>query len=289
MARSRRTRRAVLGVGGGILLTALLVAYRTVESSSGDYYPDWAPDGGSVAFERINLLSRQVWIASENGGIQEQVTTDGSNGTPAWSPAGDQIAFESKRDGNREIYLVDLGSGDETNLTAHESDDWGPPAWSPDGRKLVFASDRDGTVDLYVMDVATRGVEVLVASDSSDWYPSWSPDGQWISFESRRSGDQEIYVVPSSGGPVRRVTSRIGPDHDATWTSKGGLIFDSWGRPDGGLFERGSLDVEERSLVSGALSGTRSRGGVLAFVKKVDGHYRIHLRDADGTVILPRK
>jgi Tol biopolymer transport system component len=50
--------------------------------------------------------------------------------SPAWSPDGTLIAFSTNRDGNWEIYALNVETGEITNITKNDWEDWFP-AWQP--------------------------------------------------------------------------------------------------------------------------------------------------------------
>ena len=52
-----------------------------------------------------------------------------------------------------------------------------------------------------------RPVTDTVREPAQDQDPSFSPDGRWIAFTARRPGGRGIFLLPSSGGPLRRLTT----------------------------------------------------------------------------------
>jgi Tol biopolymer transport system component len=74
------------------------------------------------------------------------------------SPDNRHIVYDrpvKEHESLRDIFLLTTdGSGEETRLTEHPANDYGP-VWSPDGKSIVFVSNRtpDGTVGLWLMQI----------------------------------------------------------------------------------------------------------------------------------------
>ncbi len=100
------------------------------------------------------------------------------------------------------------------SATAHDSTrlTFGPglqtgATWSPDGRRIAFAWDRNGNFDIFTQSVDGGEPTPVTSTQSNDTQPAWSPDGRRLVFRSEEGGGG-LYTVDSSGGPVRRITSR---------------------------------------------------------------------------------
>ena len=114
-------------------------------------YPDWSPDGTSIAASMnpnctpdvINCFY-DIYVMDADGSHREQLTnTDTSEWVPVWSPDGQQILFESNLDGDSEIYIMNRDGSQQVQLTRNSGYD-GTPRWSPDGLTIAFDTDRDG-------------------------------------------------------------------------------------------------------------------------------------------------
>ncbi len=128
------------------------------------------------------------------------------------------MAFSAKKDGNFHIYLLDTGSGEETQLTYGQQQDY-EPAWSADGENIAFVRAEAGQRNLYVLDLASGNEQCLLTGQI--WNPAWAPDGKTIVFGSGPKGIRKIYTVDASGGSPRLLVN-AGGDLDTPAFSPGG-------------------------------------------------------------------
>lgn len=162
-----------------------------------DFDPVWSPQGDTILFTSWRSGSLQIYRMNEDGTEQQALTTSiGGNSDPVWSTDGKKIVFVSWRDSdnpeecrdsecNFEIYTMDADGSNQTRITDHPSEDWGP-VWSPDGKKIAFQSLRDEPTDpfvcdencnseIYVMNMDGSNIIRLTNNDTPDWGPSWRP------------------------------------------------------------------------------------------------------------------
>jgi len=108
-----------------------------------------SPDGKWIAYNartyslESNTFVSNIFVASMDGKINRQVTTDKKNMSPVWAPDGKSIAFVSNRDGSFQIYTITPEGGEPkkvTNLSTEISYGNGI-VWSSDGKLIAFTSD----------------------------------------------------------------------------------------------------------------------------------------------------
>lgn len=88
-----------------------------------------------------NEATSQLWLLSNDGKVQRQLTRGKKDGDPQWSPDGKQIAFVSKRgdDDTGQLYLIAADGGEAQRVTDLATG-VGALRWFPDSRRLAFVS-----------------------------------------------------------------------------------------------------------------------------------------------------
>ncbi|MBD3335310.1 MAG: hypothetical protein GF355_07310 [Candidatus Eisenbacteria bacterium] len=118
----------------------------------GNWYPDWSPDGNSMAIMSTRDFQWGIWVVPLDGG--EWLELAGGPGLtqntrPSWSPAGDHIVYSSNRLDTYDIWIVDAGGGEADPLIVKPARNTSP-AWSPDGSRIAFVSDQSGTSEIWL-------------------------------------------------------------------------------------------------------------------------------------------
>jgi TolB protein len=189
-------------------------------------HPSFAPDNISLVFVSDITGNDDLWIITEDGNNQRQLTTNpGIDKDPAWSPTGDVILYASDQ-ANR-IVVTETGSKPDPGLTeifsitpdgatilqltdaAGSSFD---PTWSPTGETIAFVSDRNGDGDIFTTR-ANGDLPLLLTVDDNqaeDRNPIFTPDGKSVLFLSNRGGDTfQVYTVDIKTLVVTRLTDNI--------------------------------------------------------------------------------
>jgi Tol biopolymer transport system component/predicted Ser/Thr protein kinase len=118
-------------------------------------HPALSPDNKWVAFYRIILGQRDIWIVPSSGGESMQFTNHPAVDVhPAWSPDGLQLAFASNRAGGYDIWVAPvkngMRSGPERQITTGQvSADM--PAWSPDGKSIAFRGESENRSEAWLI------------------------------------------------------------------------------------------------------------------------------------------
>jgi Tol biopolymer transport system component len=214
-------------------------------TSSNPHHPDWAPDGGRLAYTTDEADgTSDIWIADRAGANQRRlvdcqppcVYAD----DPAWSPDGTKIAYwtndDDRSSSSQVIRIADVATG-AIALEIGAADLEGPvgPRWSPDGRRLVveigrYAAEGDsfrevasaiGLIDLTVAEPRIR--EIPTPDLPFPGYPDWSPAGDRIVFEAGNADIEahvgtppNLYTVRPDGGDLTQITHRK-PEEPWIW------------------------------------------------------------------------
>jgi len=186
-----------------------------IPTNSNAANPEWAPDGGKLAFQSFNdgprLNELKVINADGTGLLTIADNVSGRNRGFTWSPNGSQVA-----------YIGSGGPSEDTLDTIHIANADGSgsyrlpgsPAflsavdWSPDGTKLVFSNFEE----LFVINTDGTGKQQLTTMQptqdgmTADVDPRWSPDGTKILFTRyRTSFAANTWVMNADGSNQRKL------------------------------------------------------------------------------------
>jgi TolB protein len=217
-----------------------------------DSFPDWSPDGRSIAFTRFFPEQTDLLLVRPDGTGVRNLTRAGctrdclSSESPAWSPDGQRIAFERaigpRPDGPPRlvgIFVVDADGSNVRQLTQFEpnsgSADHGP-SWSPDGRRIAFIRVTTALRSaIYTVNADGSGLR-LVRRMPRKWpgsgTPNWSPDGSRLLFSTAcRFGNcgqaptgAQLFTIKPSGRGLRQLTQLAGNSNNGAWSPDGRKI-----------------------------------------------------------------
>ena len=215
-------------------------------------YPDWFPDGETVAYTRYNGRRQESCAVSLSTGVSRRLTGfPGLNAFVAVSPRGGDIAMSLSKDGNTEIYRLRADGTEPKRLTFGRSTE-SSPCWSPDGRRIAFVSDRSGSPQIYVMSATGGTAERLTYRGGYNTSPDWSPKGDLIAYTSKVDGVYQICTVDVETKEVVRLTTGWGSKEDPTWAPDGRHIAYSQKSGDGSdLYMLDIYELEPMRLTGG--------------------------------------
>jgi TolB protein len=237
----------------------------TAPGRASDDYPDMAPDGSFVAFQRCGTSTCGVYVINTDGrglrrvddGCAQRPPKCTDNSYPAISPDGKQIAFNRAFGRIRHdqfdhsgIYrmAIDGSRIRKVSLPASRAAADVEPQWSPDGKQIVFvrhnvSAKPAGGQAVFVIDADGSGRRRVTpyrikAGDG----PDWSPDGSQILFRSPETENFlncDIWTIHPDGTGLRQVT------HAGTHTK----VYSASFSPDGTAITVGMTGVNGQADV----------------------------------------
>lgn len=172
--------------------------------------------GLSVPAEMQTMVSVQrqvlinIWVAPK-GSLDRmtQITTGaGRYFDLSWTPEG-SVLYASDTSGSADIWERQAKSGEQLQLTAGASRNYGPQA-SPDGKYIVFHSNRSGNWQVWRMNRdGSNQIALTSGNEESNW-PSVTPDGGWVVYEHFGASTQTtLWKRPLAGGEPLRLTKEL--------------------------------------------------------------------------------
>jgi TolB protein len=170
----------------------------TAGKLSHEEWPDWSPDGDSIAFSSTRDGNQEIYVVRPDGKELRRLTQDPAiDAHPAWSPDGKRLAFATSRWGDLEIAVISADGSGLTRLTTSRGlDDY--PTWSPDGTRIAFTSNRDGNMEIFAIGADGKDARNLTSNPAIDNFPTWTHDGD-LTFVSNRDGGFDIYTLLKPG------------------------------------------------------------------------------------------
>jgi TolB protein len=188
--------------------------------------PKLSPDGKTIAFESERDGKYQIYTVEIDGTNEQNFSNNSYNeGGGNWSPDGKNLVFYSNREGNGddEIFLKNIKTGNITQLTFNNFNDW-RPSFSKDGKYVVYSGEINNNEEIFKIEVATRKVTQLTNAKGRDGWATFSKSGNKILFHSERSGRSEIWEMNSDGSNQKQLTNFNGDGFKPCYVYDGNVV-----------------------------------------------------------------
>ncbi|NJC27661.1 S41 family peptidase [Neolewinella antarctica] len=157
----------------------------TATSGTHESYPEWSPDGKTIAYFSDASGEHQLHLYDVKTNEAREINLNGTGfyAYPHWSPDSKQIAFV---DNGRNLYVVDAASGEVTKVD--QDDNFFPGAyrdlfgsWSHDSKWLAYAKITNTNFErAFVYEVATGASKPVSDGYSNVTEPIFSRDGKYL-------------------------------------------------------------------------------------------------------------
>ncbi len=178
----------------------------TRSSNANDRFPDWSPDGRSIAYISDQSGEDEVWIAAQDGStppIQASTSAPGQKSGPTWSPDSKKIAFGDK-DGK--VYILTVATKQIQQIADAPNGGIGDYTWSPKGGYIAYSmQSRNGLSAVYIWSSEENKNYRVTPEMFGSSSPAWDPSGNYLYFISAREFAPQI-----SNSEFNYATNRMG-------------------------------------------------------------------------------
>jgi len=174
------------------------ISIRVTSDATGNGFPVWSPDGGSLVFASNREGAFDLYrVRSIGGADAEPILKTNANKLPtSWSPDGENILFHSPGPGGDwDLWTFRVSA--KAALPSVQTDfDEREGHFSPDNRWMAYASNETGRYELYVQSFPPSGFKMRVSSEGGR-EPRWRGDGKELFY---LAADGYVMSVPVSAG-----------------------------------------------------------------------------------------
>ncbi len=184
-------------------------------------HPRWSPDGGRLAFSRLERGRSDIFVLTPATGQVVRMTRDGMSANPEWSADGARLGW-LKSDGRRATIQWQQadGSGSPVGIPTPGLTPFGF-VFSPTGHFAAVVTGSPFAHDIMLVPLDSTAKQRPLANASPDeLQPALSPDGRWLAFASAETGASEAYVS-SVEDPSTRVQVTTAGGSEPVWAADG--------------------------------------------------------------------
>jgi len=176
-------------------------------------YPQWAPDGQSLAFIR----QQRIYTYTPAQANSQPLTPAGERDFyPRWSPDGKHLAYLTQTEDTWQLALMQADGRARQILLPGQAAL--TPEWSPDGQTLAYvtpgrfdnpadsAPQQDPAHEIRTLNIHAPQESQLISRGNGHSRPLWTQDGQWLVFQSSQSGKVQLYLIRSDGQKMQPIS-----------------------------------------------------------------------------------
>ncbi len=186
--------------------TAGGIARRLTIHESYESYPQWSPDGKSIAFQGNRFGNNDLFVMKADGGAPQRLTYHSTSDRRASWTNNNQLLFETTRSYNQlewlpEMHIIDTDGGTPYRF----SDALGKePVMSLDGRFVAFVRgecrfEREAYTgpanrNIWIFDTKNKTYHAVAETNAQETAPNWGA-GHELYFLSAASGRYNIHKL----------------------------------------------------------------------------------------------
>ena len=158
---------------------------------------EYADQPEPVAKARMRLAALIPGDVQRTGAIIQELNIWYGRGGMSLSRDGKTLAFCRYKDGATNVFVRNLPSGEEEQITHHETGHGHIPVFSPDGSKIAYSHMQKETSPLHIISLETGQDRTI---DPDGFVSDWSKDGRYIALFSGERNKQNIHSLLSIAG-----------------------------------------------------------------------------------------
>jgi WD40 repeat protein len=222
-----------------------------IQSPLADIYPNWSPDGKSLAYLRAEPDPEAFWWKPKTDLylVQNLVQTNLSSNLDlfipelAWSPNSNYIAFTGSeqdppplKDASLDIYIANVDTKESTRIVNASGVGCSSPSWAPDNWELISSCRGSMVSGLLINDRSGENAWFtdFIAARLSHWLPSgetilvYNMGGRLVSIDAeylRQRDDQTYPETIDWDTKLKKLGYQIKPIRAMKWYPKDDNLF----------------------------------------------------------------
>ncbi len=181
-----------------------------IDGNSGISYLSPSGMGDFDGASQISIDGKKVLFHTSIGGVFQvclmdvtgnnfTLLTKGSN--PYWNPNGQGFVYENMVGKNSQLFYYDLKSGQSTQLTSGDNNNFSPSI-NPKGDRIAFASTRANSRHIFTCNLSGGEVTQITQGNTIDDFPVFNTENT-------------IYFCSNAGGTIKKKLTTMNTNYNA--------------------------------------------------------------------------